>query len=115
MTTAKGRGLSQKEAQQSRDEHGSNIIPEKKGGSWLIILLRQLASPGSPDNPPSFAYWIFFSIFIFFNIFALNQYLQYKKIGKWSDYLYGERSYIILSFVAKSLLAWQVFAGTLRP
>jgi len=45
MATAKGRGLSQKEAQQSRDEHGSNIIPEKKGGSWLIILLRQLASP----------------------------------------------------------------------
>ena len=28
---------------------------------------------------------------------------------------YGERAYIILSLVAKSLLAWQVFAGTLRP
>ncbi len=83
-------------------------------GPWLAIAL-YLASPGSPDNPPSFVYWIFFSIFIFFNIFALNQYLQYAKIGKWRDYLYGERAYIILSFVAKSLLAWQVFAGTLRP
>jgi len=41
--------------------------------------------------------------------------LQYKKVGKWQDYLYGERVYIILSLVAKSLLAWQVFAGTLRP
>jgi len=60
-------------------------------------------------------YGIFFSIFVFFNIFALNQYLQYKRIGKWSDYLYGEKMYILLSFVAKSLLAWQVFTGTLRP
>lgn len=64
---------------------------------------------------PTFVYWIFFSIFIFFNVFAANMYLQYKKIGKWQDYLYGERAYIILSLVAKSLLAWQVFAGTLRP
>jgi hypothetical protein len=40
--------------------------------------------------------------------------LQYKKVRKWKDYLYGERFYIVLSLVAKSLLAWQVFAGTLR-
>ncbi|MEK9156140.1 MAG: heliorhodopsin HeR [Patescibacteria group bacterium] len=81
---------------------------------WLAVGL-YLWSPGSAGNPPTFVYWIFFSIFIFFNIFALNQYLQYKKVGKWSDYIYGERAYIVLSFAAKSLLAWQVFAGTLRP
>jgi len=81
---------------------------------WLAIGL-YLWSPGSESNPPTFVYWIFFSIFIFFNIFAVNQYLQYKKVGRWSDYLFGERSYIILSLVAKSLLAWQVFGGTLRP
>lgn len=81
---------------------------------WLAIAL-YLWSPGVSDNPPTFVYWIFFSIFIFFNIFALNQFLQYKKVGKWQDYIYGERAYIVLSFVAKSLLAWQVFAGTLRP
>lgn len=81
---------------------------------WLAIAL-YLWSPSVSDNPPTFVYWIFFSIFIFFNIFAINQYLQYKKVGKWEDYIYGEKAYIILSFVAKSLLAWQVFAGTLRP
>jgi len=81
---------------------------------WIVIAL-YLASPGSTANPPTFVYWIFFSIFIFFNCFAINQVLQYKKVGKWQDYLYGERVYIILSLVAKSLLAWQVFAGTLRP
>ncbi|PIZ46567.1 hypothetical protein COY32_03065, partial [candidate division WWE3 bacterium CG_4_10_14_0_2_um_filter_41_14] len=66
-------------------------------------------------NIPTFVYWIYVSIFLFFNSFAVNMILQYKKIGKWSDYLYGEKAYIVLSLVAKSLLAWQVFAGTLRP
>jgi hypothetical protein len=42
-------------------------------------------------------------------------FLQYKKVGKWKDYIYGERVYIWLSLIAKSLLAWQVFAGTLQP
>ena len=83
-------------------------------GPWIAVAI-YLANPGSTDHPPTFVYWIFVSIFIFFNIFAVNQVLQYKKVGKWNDYLYGERAYIILSFVAKSLLAWQVFAGTLRP
>lgn len=64
---------------------------------------------------PTFVYWIYVSIFLFFNSFAINMYLQYKQVGKWKNYLYGERAYMILSLVAKSLLAWQVFAGTLRP
>ncbi len=55
------------------------------------------------------------SLFIFFNIFALVQFLQYKKVGRWANYLTGERTYIVLSLVAKSLLAWQIFAGTLAP
>jgi hypothetical protein len=42
-------------------------------------------------------------------------FLQYKKIGPWKNYLYGERAYVLLSLIAKSALAWQVFAGTLRP
>jgi hypothetical protein len=39
--------------------------------------------------------------------------LQYRKVGKWADYLYGETIYIVLSLVAKSVLAWQIFANTL--
>lgn len=79
---------------------------------WVAIGLYLF---GPTDKAPNFVYWIYFSIFVFFNCFAINQLLQYKKIGKWQEYLYGERAYIILSLVAKSLLAWQVFAGTLRP
>jgi hypothetical protein len=64
---------------------------------------------------PTFVYFIYGSMFLLFNSFALNMYLQYTKKGKWADYLYGERVYMILSLVAKSLLAWQVFFGALRP
>ena len=45
--------------------------------------------------------------------FAVTQFVQYRQIGPWKAYLNGERTYILLSLVAKSLLAWQIFAGTL--
>jgi hypothetical protein len=77
---------------------------------WIVIAIYLLRA-----EPPTFVYYIFVSIAIFFNIFALNMVLQYRAKGKWKDYLYGERMYVVLSLVAKSLLAWQVFAGTLRP
>jgi hypothetical protein len=83
---------------------------------WIVVGLSfWSASQFGTGKIPTFVYWIYVSIFTFFNCFAVNMVLQYKKTGKWSDYLYGERAYIILSLVAKSLLAWQVFAGTLRP
>lgn len=81
---------------------------------WLAIGV-YLVSPGSPAEPPGFVYGIFISLFVFFNTFALTQWLQYKRIGRWADYLTGERTYIVLSLAAKSALAWQVFAGTLVP
>ncbi|WP_232462865.1 heliorhodopsin HeR [Thermococcus sp. P6] len=77
---------------------------------WVVIFMTMLRS-----HPPSFVIWIFVSIAVLFNLFPINMVLQYKKVGKWADYLYGEKVYIILSLVSKTLLVWQVFAGTLRP
>ncbi len=87
----------------------AGIIP------WIVIAFYFWLSADKGSAAPTFVYWIFVSIFIFFSCFAVNMVLQYKKIGPWKDYIYGERVYIILSLVAKTLLAWQVFAGTLRP
>jgi len=78
---------------------------------WVVIFIPLITAESVPD----FVIVIFITIAIFFNLFAVNMYLQYKKFGKWQDYLYGEKVYIILSLVAKSALAWQVFTGTLRP
>ncbi len=83
---------------------------------WIIVALAFVAADSFGGGEiPTFVYWIYGTIFLFFNCFALNMWLQYKKIGPWREYLYGERAYIMLSLVAKSALAWQVFAGTLRP
>jgi hypothetical protein len=79
---------------------------------WIAIGI-YLFSPGLEANPPGFVYGIFFSLFVFFNGFAIVMVLQYKKIGKWANYAYGESTYVLLSLVAKSALAWQVFGGTL--
>ena len=78
---------------------------------WVVVFIPLITAESVPD----FVIAIFITIAIFFNLFAVNMYLQYKKIGRWKDYLYGEKMYIVLSLVAKSALAWQVFAGTLRP
>jgi len=85
---------------------GAGVTP------WLAIGV-YLLGPGSSAHPPGFVYAIFVSLFLCFNAFAVNQYLQYARVGRWSDYLVGERAYITLSLVAKSLLAWQIFASTL--
>jgi hypothetical protein len=81
---------------------------------WICIAVYTVA-PGSSSaaEPPAFVYGIVFSLFALFNVFALNQWLQYRARGRWRDYLYGERAYIVLSLTAKSALAWQVFGGTL--
>ena len=31
----------------------------------------------------------------------------------WRSYVFGEKAYLVLSLVAKSALAWQIFAGSL--
>lgn len=79
---------------------------------WIAIGI-YLVSPGTAANPPGFVYGIFISLFVFFNVFALIQWLQYRQVGRFSNYLSGERAYILMSLLAKSALAWQVFGGTL--
>ncbi len=84
-------------------------------GPWVAIaayLATNLGQDGG-EGPPTFVYGILVTIFVMFNTFAINQFLQYRQIGKWKNYVYGETVYIVLSLTAKSILAWQIFANTL--
>ena len=76
---------------------------------WIAIGVYLLGG----DSPPAFVYAIFISLFVLFNSFAVNMALQYRRVGPWRDYLFGETTYIVLSLTAKSALAWQVFGSTL--
>jgi len=83
---------------------------------WIVITLYFVGAVNSGDaKPPDFVYAIVPILFVFFNIFAINMVLQYKKVGRWADYLFGERVYIILSLSAKSVLCWLIWTGTLAP
>ena len=86
----------------------AGIIP------WVIIIMNGFGN-SNPDLVPWFAYAIAGTYFVFFNCFPINMILQYKRVGKWRDYLYGERAYIILSLVAKTTLAWLVLFGVMQP
>lgn len=86
------------------------------GTPWVVLYAYFIAAITSTGlEPPTFVYLILFIYFFVFNIFAINMVLQYAGIGRWKDYLYGERFYIILSFIAKTILAWLVFIGVFSP
>ena len=84
---------------------------------WLVITVALLTGLTAPDAAPipGFVIAIYVSLFLSFNVFAFNMVFQFRQIGRWRDYLYGERAYMLLSLFAKTLLAWQVWSGTLRP
>ncbi len=81
---------------------------------WVVIILYMVGN-GNYDMVPWFVWAIVGTYFVAFNTFPINMILQYKGVGKWKDYLYGERTYIVLSLVAKSILAWLVLFGAMQP
>ncbi len=99
-----------------RTDWTSFIFGSFAGGlAWIAVLIYFFgAFAAGASTIPLFLIGIMGSLLFFWCTFPLNMILQYKKVGKWKDYLYGERVYVILSLVSKSLLAWQVWAGTLR-
>ena len=81
---------------------------------WVAIAFYIGVNPNL-ENVPGFVWAILATYFIAFNTFPVNMYLQYAGIGKFKDYLYGERGYVILSLVAKTLLTWLVLFGAFQP
>ncbi|MEX2551361.1 MAG: heliorhodopsin HeR [Nitriliruptoraceae bacterium] len=76
---------------------------------WVALIVNLVGA----EELPGFVIAIFASLFVFFMSFGLNQWLQYRGVGRWHDYAFGEKAYLVLSLAAKSALAWQIFAGSL--
>jgi hypothetical protein len=87
----------------------AGIVPWIMGGLYFWVSTSNIA-----DSIPVYARFGFLLTFLFFNSFAINMWLQYKKIGRWKVYAYGEKAYIVLSLVSKSALGWIIVLGTLR-
>lgn len=86
----------------------AGIVPWIMGGLYFWVSTNNIA-----DSIPVYAQFGFLLTFLFFNSFAINMWLQYKKIGKWKVYAYGEKAYIVLSLVSKSALGWIIVLGTM--
>jgi hypothetical protein len=80
---------------------------------WVVIALQIGVSQDNSAGVPGFVVAIFITLFLLFNTFAVNMWLQYRGRGRWADPAHAERVYLALSLVAKSALAWQVYAGAL--
>ena len=76
---------------------------------WIAIGVNVIGA----DTVPGFVYGIVVAEFLFFFSFGLNQWLQYRQVGRWASYAYGEKTYLVLSLAAKSVLAWQIYGGSL--
>ncbi len=76
---------------------------------WIAIAVQIVGS----KTVPGFVYGIVVVQFVLFFSFGLNQWLQYRGVGRWTDYVHGEKAYLVLSLVAKSLLAWQIYFPSL--
>jgi hypothetical protein len=76
---------------------------------WVAIWVNVVGA----DTVPGFVYGIVIAEGVFFFSFGLNQWLQYRGVGRWADYAVGEKTYLVLSLVAKSVLAWQIYGGSL--
>jgi hypothetical protein len=82
---------------------------------WIVAAIYFVGALGNAEEAvPPWVWGIFITIFLLFNVFAINQFLQYKTVGKWRSYPFGEGIYIALSLIAKSALMWQVYLGTVR-
>lgn len=80
--------------------------------AWVAVLMYFFgAAANNFGNIPDFVYVATAILVLFWISFPLNMILQYRKRGRWKDYLVGEKGYIILSLVSKSLLAWILFFG----
>jgi hypothetical protein len=80
---------------------------------WIAIAVQLIVSKTDGKGVPGFVVAIFVTLFLLFNTFAVNMWLQYRGRGRWADPAFAERVYIMLSLTAKSALAWQVYAGAL--
>ena len=80
---------------------------------WVAIGVQLGVSQANSRGVPGFVFAIFVTLFLLFNSFAVNMWLQYRGRGRWARPEFAERVYLILSLVAKSALAWQVYAGAL--
>ena len=78
---------------------------------WVIVYYSFYQSlADATKSPPTFVYYIVWSLFLLFMCFAVVNAVQRAR---WRTARGAEMWYMLLSLTAKSALAWQIFYGAL--
>jgi hypothetical protein len=81
--------------------------------AWAIIAAYLLFGGIYDGNIPTYVYYLFVSTVLL--SFVLTSIVRLFNAGKgnWANYHYGERAFLVTTFVLVSVIAWQVYAGLL--
>jgi hypothetical protein len=81
---------------------------------WLILVIAAVGALMYNGHVPVYVYGIYLSMGLFTVAAALLTHFRIKRRGKWADALQTEKAYMMLGFLAATVLAWQIFAGVLQ-
>ena len=85
------------------------------GVPWIAIAAQLVISATEGSGAPGFVFAIFVTLLLLFNSFTVKMWLQYRGRGRWAEPAFAERVYLMLSLIAKSALAWQVYGRQRTP
>ena len=83
--------------------------------AWLALGLFLGASLIFGAGLPWHAWVSYLTALVFVVLITLLLVRNYRRQGRWKDYQKTERAFMVLSFAAKSVVAWELFAAVLRP
>jgi hypothetical protein len=81
---------------------------------WVVFAANVLGANLWSGDIPSYLYSIYACQFVLFGSVLLATHYRLKRQGKWADALYTDRGFLLLSFIAATLLAAQIFVGVLK-
>ncbi len=81
---------------------------------WLLMLGTFLVSKFVLDVPVSGSeIWLYAIVSAFLGMFSLNMMLHYQAVGPWKDYVFDEKSYVLINFIAKTTFALVLYQAFL--
>jgi hypothetical protein len=78
---------------------------------WSILLCHFFVGVAKA-SAPAFVWVAVLSAFCFDALQSLNQYMQQRELARWSDYMFCETMYSVLSMLSLQTLVWVVYFGT---
>lgn len=83
--------------------------------AWLVLALYAWGAHIYGAGVRPYLHVVYPVIFILMALSSVALWLQLKAKHRWADVMYSDKSFLILNVVTQSLLAWLLFAGSLRP